>query len=210
MHISTRSRRIVGLLTALGAVLVTFASTATAALATINVPLPDGRAALATGFPSPNSGGIYDPVQQSSATAPVVTVVGGMPGWQIALIAIGAALVAAVVAVLAYRAWTARRQPLAAPRFAAARLRSREASDMPQFMDFHDDLKLPAEAIAQITADIRDKRADEFGVRQVELYHNDEGKVYCLLEAPDEEAVRKHHAALGVDCGAVHRVDGIA
>jgi Zn-dependent protease with chaperone function len=102
MHISTRSRRTVGLLTALGAVLVTFASTATAA--------------LATGFPSPNGGGIYDPVQ-TSTTVPVVTVVGGMPGWQIALIAIGAALVAALVAVLAYRAWTARRQPLAAPRF---------------------------------------------------------------------------------------------
>jgi Zn-dependent protease with chaperone function len=115
MHISTRSRRSVGLLTALGAVLVTFASTATAALA-VNVPLPDGRAPRATGFASLNRGGIYDPVQ-SSPTAPVITVVGGMPGWQIALIAIGAALVAAVCAVLAYRAWTARRQPLAAPRF---------------------------------------------------------------------------------------------
>jgi len=113
MHISTRSRRTVGLLTALGAVLVTFASTATAALATINVPMPDGRS---VGFWSTNRGGIYDPVQ-TSTTVPVVTVVGGMPGWQIALIAIGAALVAALVAVLAYRAWTARRQPLAAPRF---------------------------------------------------------------------------------------------
>ena len=70
----------------------------------------------ATGLPSLNRGGIYDPVQ-TSPTATVVTFVGGMPGWQIALIAIGAALVAAVVAVLAYRAWTARRQPLAAPRF---------------------------------------------------------------------------------------------
>jgi hypothetical protein len=118
MHISTRSRRTIGLLTALGAVLVTFVSTATAALATIIVPLPDGRAVRATGFPSsvPNRGGIYDPVQTSPA-APVVSVVGGMPGWQIALIAIGAALVASVCAVLAYRAWTARRQPLAAPRF---------------------------------------------------------------------------------------------
>ena len=115
MHISTRSRRIGGLFIALGAVLVTFASTATAALASVNVPLPDGRAAAATGFPSSNRGGIYDPVQTSPA-APVVTVVGGMPGWQIALIAIGAALVAAVVALLAYRAWTARRQPVAAPR----------------------------------------------------------------------------------------------
>src|SRR5580693_3371237 len=64
MHISTRSRRTVGLLTALGAVLVTFVSSTTAALATINVPLPDGRAA---GFLSPNRGGIYDPVQTSPA-----------------------------------------------------------------------------------------------------------------------------------------------
>jgi hypothetical protein len=38
-------------------------------------------------------------------------VVGGMPGWQIALIAIGAALFAATAAVLACQAWTARRKP---------------------------------------------------------------------------------------------------
>ena len=37
-------------------------------------------------------------------------VVGGMPGWQIALIAVGAALIAATVAVLADRARTARRK----------------------------------------------------------------------------------------------------
>lgn len=81
---------------------------------------------------------------------------------------------------------------------------------MPQFMDFHDDLTLPGEAIAQIADDTRHQHADEFGVRQVELYHNPAGKVYCLPEAPDEEAVRKHHAALGVDCGAVHRVEGVS
>jgi hypothetical protein len=41
---------------------------------------------------------------------PVVStlVVGGMPGWQIALIAIVASLLAATAAVLAYRAWTIR------------------------------------------------------------------------------------------------------
>jgi hypothetical protein len=116
MHISTRSRRAVGLLTALGAVLATFASTSAAALATVNIPLPDGLAPGVTGSALLNKGGIYDPVQ-TSTTVPVVTVVGGMPGWQIALIAIGAALIAAIVAVLAYRAWTGRR-PLAAPRFA--------------------------------------------------------------------------------------------
>ena len=35
-------------------------------------------------------------------------VVGGMPGWQIALIAIATSLVAASAAVLVYRAWTIR------------------------------------------------------------------------------------------------------
>ena len=80
---------------------------------------------------------------------------------------------------------------------------------MPQFMDFHDDLKLPDEAIQQITQDTKDGKADEFGVRQVELFHNSEGKVYCLLEAPDAEAVRSHHAALNVPCGEVHEVSGL-
>jgi hypothetical protein len=80
---------------------------------------------------------------------------------------------------------------------------------MALFMDFHEHLPLPGEAIAQISDDARNGRADQFGVRQVELYHNASGQVYCLLEAPDEEAVRKHHAALGLDCGPVHPVDGI-
>jgi hypothetical protein len=41
-------------------------------------------------------------------------VIGGMPGWQIALIAAGAALAAATGAVLLHRARAARRQPVTA------------------------------------------------------------------------------------------------
>jgi len=81
---------------------------------------------------------------------------------------------------------------------------------MPRFMDYHENLHLPAEAIAQIAEDARNARADEFGVRQIELYHNPDGTVYCLLDGPDEGAVRRHHAALGVSCGAVHQVDGLS
>jgi hypothetical protein len=77
------------------------------------------------------------------------------------------------------------------------------------FMDFHPDLPLSGEDIAQISDDARNKRADQFGVRQVELSHNVAGQIYCLLEAPDEDAVRQNHAALGIDCGAVHQVEGI-
>jgi hypothetical protein len=80
---------------------------------------------------------------------------------------------------------------------------------MPRFMDFHPDLKLPEEAIAQIAEDARQARSDQFGVRQLELYYNDGGQVYCLLEAPDEQSVRAHHAALGVPCGDVHEVDSL-
>jgi len=78
---------------------------------------------------------------------------------------------------------------------------------MPRFMDFHPDLKLPDEAIAQIADGTRHQRADQFGVRQLELYHDAEGAVCCLLEGPDEEAIRRHHAVLGVPCGDVHQVD---
>ena len=80
---------------------------------------------------------------------------------------------------------------------------------MPRFMDFHDDLKLPAEAIEQIAEGTREGTADQFGVRQIELYHNADGKVYCLLEGTDEDAIRKHHEALGVPCSEVHQVDSL-
>ncbi len=81
---------------------------------------------------------------------------------------------------------------------------------MPRFMDFHDNLKLPPEAIEEIAKEAREGATDQFGVHQVELYHNADGKVYCLLEGPDEEAIRQHHEAIGLSCGDVHRVDGIS
>jgi hypothetical protein len=80
---------------------------------------------------------------------------------------------------------------------------------MPRFMDVHDDLKLPQAAIDEITQGTRDGVADEFGVKQVELFHNADGKVFCLLEGPDADAIRKHHEAIGVPCGDVHQVTGL-
>jgi Protein of unknown function (DUF4242) len=81
---------------------------------------------------------------------------------------------------------------------------------MARFMDFHEDLRLPADAIAQLADEARNARADQFGVRQIELYYNADGKVYCLLDGPDAEAIRAHHAALGVPCGDVHQVDSLS
>jgi hypothetical protein len=57
------------------------------------------------------------PAAGGGATAPAavpvvnrIVVAGGMPGWQITLIAVGAALIAAAVAVLADRARAAHRK----------------------------------------------------------------------------------------------------
>jgi hypothetical protein len=55
------------------------------------------------------------PVAPVPATPVHVINTGGMPGWQIALIAIGAALLAAAVAVLVYRAWSSRRLQATTP-----------------------------------------------------------------------------------------------
>lgn len=50
------------------------------------------------------------PAAPANAASPVQTIAaGGMPGWQITLIAVGAAIVAAAVAVLLDRARAARR-----------------------------------------------------------------------------------------------------
>jgi len=81
-----------------------------AALAAFGVP-----PALAVRPPGPGAPGVTTP--PGTITPPVevhTVVVGGMPGWQIALIAIVAALLAATLAVLVDRARTTRRKAIAA------------------------------------------------------------------------------------------------
>ena len=71
-----------------------------------------GTPAFARVVPDPGAG--YVAPASVPAQVQVHTIVaGGMPGWQIALIAIGAALFAALAAVLADRARAARRRPAA-------------------------------------------------------------------------------------------------
>ena len=78
--------------------------------ASVLVILTGTTAAFAVRVPAP--GGPAGPVQLPPQVHTVVT--GGMPGWQIALIAIGAALFAAALAVTLDRVHTAHRQ-LTAP-----------------------------------------------------------------------------------------------
>jgi len=70
-------------------------------------------AAFASPIPVPGPGGAYGPVPGGAATATRLIMTGGMAGWQIALIAAGAALVAAVAAVTVDRT-LGRRRPVSA------------------------------------------------------------------------------------------------
>jgi hypothetical protein len=90
-------RRFLGLLAGSALTLLALTITAPAALAVLPPPEPGGTA----GVPPP-------------AVHTVVT--GGMPGWQITLIAVAAALFAATAAVFFDRAWATHR---AAPRTTA-------------------------------------------------------------------------------------------
>jgi hypothetical protein len=112
-------RRLTAALAGLAGALLAFAAAAPAALASGPGPPPPIREKhppLPPGWtkhhPLP-PGHIHQPVHQAPVPVPVhIVAIGGMPGWQIALIALGAALLAATAAVLASRAWTARRKPV--------------------------------------------------------------------------------------------------
>jgi hypothetical protein len=82
---------------------------APAAFAALSVPPPGSRPPGSNKHPPLPPGRVTGPVYKVPVRS---VVVGGMPGWQIALIAIGAALLAATAAVLACRAWTIRRKPV--------------------------------------------------------------------------------------------------
>jgi hypothetical protein len=86
-------RRLAGILAALAAALLAAATAAPAAFA---LPVP----------PVGGGGTVLPPSVQT-------VVVGGMPGWQIALIAMAAAVLAAAVSVLLDRARAARRHQVA-------------------------------------------------------------------------------------------------
>jgi len=93
--------RIIKGLTRLGVVLVS--------LAAVAVGLAGGASASTTMIPGGDGSGAPDP---GPVTVVHTVVVGGMPGWQIVLIAVVAALVTAFAAVLAERARIARRRPV--------------------------------------------------------------------------------------------------
>ena len=48
---------------------------------------------------------------------------------------------------------------------------------------------------------------DELGVKVVNILYNLEaGAIYCMLDAPNKEAIEKHHGKIGVKCDWIMEV----
>ena len=74
---------------------------------------------------------------------------------------------------------------------------------MPKFIDVHKMNPLTERQIKQAQYAAK----DEFGVTHENIiYSETENKVFCVLNAPNKEAVEKHHRKIGIKPDWIHEV----
>ena len=74
---------------------------------------------------------------------------------------------------------------------------------MPKYLDTHEMGTFSEEALREL----QNAPVDEFGVTHHDIiFSGEHDKIWCVLDAPDEEAVRKHHEKAGIDLEWVTRV----
>src|SRR3954470_8213823 len=78
---------------------------------------------------------------------------------------------------------------------------------MPIFLDTHHSSELAADFMREFLRNARAAVRDRFGVRPLELYCGDDGRLFYVVAAPDEAAVRQQHAAQDVVCRRIRRVE---
>ena len=72
---------------------------------------------------------------------------------------------------------------------------------MPRFLDHHTmSGALPKEAVDMIRSAVKAGKADQFGVKPIDVLIA-QGETYCISEASNAEAVIKSHNAIGVELG---------
>ena len=75
---------------------------------------------------------------------------------------------------------------------------------MPKFIDQHEMGNLTGDMLRNL----QKEPEDEFGVTHHDILFNKEtNKVFCVLNAPNEEAVKKHHEKAGITCDSVVRIE---
>ncbi len=78
---------------------------------------------------------------------------------------------------------------------------------VPKFLDSHPLKGANPETLKKL----QNAPKDEFGVTHLNLiFSEDEDKMYCFLEAPDKESIKKHHDKFGYKCDYILEVDSTA
>lgn len=74
---------------------------------------------------------------------------------------------------------------------------------MPKYIDTHPMTPFTADELKSLQS----APPDEFGVVHHDIFFSEkDDKIYCVLDAPNEEAIHKHHAKAGIKCDFVREV----
>ena len=75
---------------------------------------------------------------------------------------------------------------------------------MARFIDQHPMKPFKAEQLKEL----QKMKADEFGVTHHEIIFSEkENKIWCITDAPNKEAVRKHHEKVGIKTDFIIEVE---
>ena len=78
---------------------------------------------------------------------------------------------------------------------------------MPTFLDAHTMGNMEEEALKQA----QNSPKDEFGITHKNiLFNKEQNKCFCVLDAPNREAVDKHHQKFGLKCDWIVEVQSTA
>jgi hypothetical protein len=76
---------------------------------------------------------------------------------------------------------------------------------LPKFLDVH---SLEGIRDEDTLRKLQQSPMDEFGVKHLNILFNRQANIcFCLLEAPNREAVEKHHAKYSIKCNWITEVE---
>jgi hypothetical protein len=70
---------------------------------------------------------------------------------------------------------------------------------VPTYIDHHEKFEVTPELEQAFAERLRSGQPDENGVKGINMFLTKDGGAYCLLEAPDEDAVVRTHANGGTE-----------
>jgi hypothetical protein len=80
---------------------------------------------------------------------------------------------------------------------------------MPVFVDEHPLTEVEPAALDRMIIAARRCTVDRYGVRPLDHFFDGRGRVHCIVEAPDEAAVHRNHASVGLGSNPLRQLTGL-